>query len=143
MRPNRPKRVWDPDSGVLEIVQVILLLQAGFAVLSVFEVVTVGVTTGTMPLLVPSAMLATIAALTALVLVAGLGRRSALARRLVVVGEWLVVLGALVDLALALLMAKSGLDLMPMLTRLGLPIGVVVLLRRPRRSAVPLQGEPS
>lgn len=65
-----------------------------------------------------------------LLLTAGLDRRSYLARRLVIVGEVLVVLAALVDLALSVFLAQAPLDPVPLLTRLVLPVAVIALLRR-------------
>jgi len=140
MRSKKPRRVWNPDPGVLELVQVLVLLQAGFALLSALEVSLAGLFTGTLPLLVPTVAVTAATALATLVLVAGLGRHSSLARRLVVVGEALLVLGTLADLALALFLAGTLLDLVPMLTQLVLPVAVIVLLRksRPRREPTPL-----
>lgn len=127
--------MWDPDPGVIEVVQVLVLLQAGFALLSTLEAAFFGLDMGTLPLLVPTLAVTGAAALAALVLVAGLGRRSSRARLLLVLGEVLVVLVALVDLALAFFLAGTVLDLVPMLTRFVLPVSVIVLLRkrRPRR----------
>ena len=117
----------------------LLLLQAGFAVLSLLEAAAIGVTVSGLPLLLPTLVLTGGVAIGTLVLVSRLSRRSARARRLAVAGEVLIVLGALIDLTLALGMAGRTLELMPALTRLGLPIAVVVLLRKGRRPPEPIQ----
>lgn len=117
----------------------LLLLQAGFAVLSLLEAAAIGVTVSGLPLLLPTLVLTGGVAVGTLVLVSRLSRRSARARRLAVAGEVLIVLGALIDLTLALGMAGRTLELMPALTRLGLPIAVVVLLRKGRRPPEPIQ----
>lgn len=132
MRRTKERLRWDPDPGSLEVVRVLVLLQAGFALLSVVEVVAIGVFTGTLAVLGPAiALNAGIAGL-ALLLVAGLGRRSYLARRLVMTGEAFVVVTALVDLALAIIMAGRPLGVVTILTRVILPVGVIVVLRRTR-----------
>lgn len=117
----------------------LLLLQAGFAVLSLLEAAAIGVTVSGLPLLLPTLVLTGGVAIGTLVLVSRLSRRSARARRLAFAGEVLIVLGALIDLTLALGMAGRTLELMPALTRLGLPIAVVVLLRKGRRPPEPIQ----
>lgn len=132
MRKRKASLPWTPDPGLLGIVRVLLLLQAGFGLLSVFEVAFIGIFTGTLPLLAPTLALTFGTAVTILVLVASLQRRSHRARGLVIAGEIVVVLGALVDLGLALILTGEPLALVPTLTRLVLPVGVIVLLDRMR-----------
>lgn len=132
MRSKPRGVVWNPDPGVLCVARVLVLLQGGFVLLSTFEVVLLGLVTGTGALLVPTVALTGGAAAAVLVLGAGLGRCSYLARRLVIAGEVLVVLAALVDLAMSILLARAPLDPVPTLTRLVLPVAVIVLLRRSR-----------
>ena len=132
MRKRKARLPWTPDPGLLGIVRVLLLLQAGFGLLSVFEVGFIGIFTGTLPLLAPTLALTFGTAVTILVLVAALEQRSNRARGFVIAGEIVVVLGALVDLALALLLTGEPLGLVPTLTRLVLPVGVIVLLDRMR-----------
>jgi hypothetical protein len=139
VRRRRKRLVWNPDPGVLCVVRVLVLLQGGFVLLSTLEVALMGLFTGTIALLVPTVALTGGAAAVVLLLGAGLGRRSYLARRLVIAGEVLVVVAALVDLALAIVLAQAPLDPVPLLTRLVLPVAVIVLLRRSRtRVPVPL-----
>ena len=133
MRRKKRKLIWNPDPGVLCIVRVLVLLQAGFAFLSVFEAAVVGFSFGNLVALLPTIALTGGTALLVLFLVARLARRSYLARRLLLIGELVVVLGALVDLVLAVAIARQVLDPVPTLTRLVLPISVIVLLRRGRR----------
>lgn len=118
---------------MLGIVRVLLLLQGGFALLSTFEVVMTGVATGFLPALAPAVALTAATGLLFLVLAAWISRRSRIARRIAVAAEVTVVAVALVDLGLALFLAHAPLDLVPLLTRFVLPVGVIVLLRGPRR----------
>jgi hypothetical protein len=134
-RKKKQRLVWTPDSGVLAVVRVLVLLQAGFVLLSTLQAILLDLFMGNLALLVPTIALSGGTAVVVLALALGLGRRSYIARRLLMIGESLVVLGALVDLALAILLAGRPLDLVPTLTRLALPVAVIVLLRRSRTRA--------
>lgn len=112
--------------------RVLLLLQGGFALLSTIEVLLLGLISGTLPLLVPVVALTAATGIVVLALAAALGRGSYFARRLVITGEVVVLLIATVDFGLAVFLAKAPLDLMPFLTRVVLPIVVIVLLRKCR-----------
>jgi hypothetical protein len=50
--------------------------------------------------------------------------------------EGAVLFAAAADLVLALLLAHRPLELVPMLTRVALPIAVIVLMRRPVAKAM-------
>jgi hypothetical protein len=138
---RRRTLVWTPDPGVVEIVRVLLLMQAGFALLSTVGALAVGLFTGTLAPLQPTLAVSAGAAVAALILSARLGRRSWRARRLVMVGECLVLAGALVDLTLSLAIVHEPLGLVPVLTRIVVPVAVLVLLRR-QRARTPATSSP-
>jgi len=117
---------------MVELVCVLVLLQGGFVLLSTVEVLVVGLSTTSLGPLGPSMLLTAATACATLALVAGLRRRSHVARWLVMAGEAVVIVGALVDLGLAVFMTGAALGLVPILTRLALPALVIVLLRRDR-----------
>lgn len=144
---RRLRRRLDPGGAaaaapdVVDLARVLLLLQGAFAVLSAMEVGFFGLLTGA-PALLMSSMAATGGmAFLILALAAGLGRRSRLARRLTLVIEAFILLGAAVDLGLSLALAHAFLDPVPTLTRLVIPVAVVVLLRKASaRAAFPARG---
>jgi len=68
--------------------------------------------------------------LAALALVARVGLRKGRARRPVRVMQWSLLIWAAIDLALALLLAGNVLPMVGMVSRVGLPLAVLVLTRR-------------
>lgn len=122
-RPRQPV----PGSAV-DVARALLVVQGAVAATAALEV-AVWAAFG-MPVGVP-VLLTGGAALLTLALAAGVGRRSRLARRLVILAEVAWVALALVDMALAVALARRGLELVPVLTRILLPLAVVRLLRRP------------
>jgi hypothetical protein len=130
VRRKKAGRVWNPDPGIVTVVRVLLLLQGAFALLTTIEVLFLGLVTGTLAVLAPVVGLTLTTAVVVLALVAALGRGSTFARRLIVIGEVVVVLVAAVDLGLAVFLAKAPLDLVPFLTRVALPVAVIAFLRR-------------
>lgn len=131
--------MWNPDPGIVTVVRVLLLLQGAFALLSTFEVLFLGLVTGTLAVLAPVVGLTLTTAIVVLALSAALGRGSIFARRLVLIGEVVVILVAAVDFGLAVFLTKAPLDLVPFMTRVALPVAVIALLRRskPRLPAEP------
>ena len=118
--PNRlPTRV--------DVARILLLIQAAIAVVSLLETAVVGAAGGPLG---PATLLSAVFATGMLALVAGVGRRSRRARRIVIVVEWIVIAFAAIDLALAGILAHRSLELVPILTRLVLPLSVIRLLRR-------------
>jgi hypothetical protein len=117
---------------MVELVRVLVLLQGGFALLSTVEILVAGLSTTSLGPLGPSVLLTAATTGATFALVAGLGRRSHVARWLVMAGEAAVIVSALVDLGLAVFLAGTALGLVPTLTRLALPTLVIVLLRRDR-----------
>jgi hypothetical protein len=124
------------SASVIDLVRVLVLIQGGIALVSTIEVLfwaSFVDPTGTLGL---SVLLTGGVAVATLVLAAGLGRRFRPARRMVMGLEAIILLFALVDLGLAVFMADRLLGLVPLLTRVVLPITVIVLLhRRPVRAA--------
>lgn len=119
------------DRGLVEVAASLLLLQGSFTLLNALEAGLSGLVSGTWPVLLPA--IGVNAAATALVLAvaAGLRRRSRRARRLALLVECLTLLIAAVDLGLSVALAREPFDLMPTVTRIVLPVVVIVLLRRP------------
>jgi hypothetical protein len=70
------------------------------------------------------------AAVLTLLAARGVARRSRRSRRLAVSLELIVVFFAVIDLLLAVFLAKRGLELVPVLTRLVLPLALLHILRR-------------
>jgi hypothetical protein len=124
-----------PDPTVVDLARVLVLLQGAFAVLSTVEL-GVWAIFGGIGTLAPSFALTAAAAVATLSLAAGLGRRARRSRRLVLWVEGAVLFAAAADLVLALLLAHRPLELVPMLTRVALPIAVIVLMRRPVAKAM-------
>ena len=116
------------DTSVLGVVRVLLLIQGGIAVLSTIEVAVTGMALG--PAVAPLVILNLLAAILTLGAARGVARRSRRSRRLAISLEWIVLAFAIIDLALALFLAQRSLELVPVLTRLALPVAVIRLLRR-------------
>jgi hypothetical protein len=119
------------NPGTSGIVRVLLLLQGGFALLSVLEVVFMGLVSGTLPVLVPVAAITGVLAIATLWLAAGLRSGSRRGRRLTFAIEGFVLLGGLADLGLSLAFSHAFLDPVPAVTRLLIPTAIIVILRRP------------
>ena len=116
------------DTSLLGVVRVLLLIQGGIAILSTLEVAVAGMALG--PAVAPLVVLNLLAAALTLGAARGVARRSRRSRRLAISLEWIVLGFAVIDLALALFLAKRSLELVPVLTRLALPVAVIRMLRR-------------
>jgi len=116
------------DTSVLGAVRILLLIQGGIAVLSTVEVAVAGMALG--PAVAPLVLLNLVAAVLTLFAARGVAGRSRPARRLAITLEWAVLVFAVLDLLLAIFLANRGLELVPVLTRLVLPIAVIHTLRR-------------
>lgn len=132
------------DTSLIEVVRILVLLQGAIALTSALEAAILGAAFAGSA--TPSFILTAGGALVTLSLAAALGRRARRARRLVIWLEigWLLV--AVVDLALAVFLARRALEPVPILTRLVLPLAIVYLLRRPALRtafAPPPAGEPA
>lgn len=118
----------DFDTSVVGIVRTLLLIQGAIAVLSTIEVAIAGAAQGIGP--GPIVLLTAGAAAVTLGLARQLGRRSRRGRKAAIWIELVVLLFATVDLLLAVALARRGLELVPVMTRIVLPTAVIRLLRR-------------
>ena len=116
------------DTSALGVIRTLLLLQGGIAVMSTLEALVAAATFGPFSALV--VVLTGGAAFLTLMSARGVVRRSRRARTTAIWLEGFVLAFAVVDLILAILLAKRGLELVPVLTRIVLPIAVIRLLRR-------------
>ena len=114
--------------SLVDIIRVLLLVEAGIAVVMALEGLAAILFAG--PLGAATAVLGVAGAILMLLLTRGVGRRSRLARKLTLWIQAGIVLVALIDLVLAVVIAQRGLELVPLLTRVALPISIFVLLRR-------------
>lgn len=123
-------RTTHPADELIEIARVLLLIQGAVAFVAMVEVAIVTAATAGSTLV--SAVLTAAAAIGTLLLSAQIRRRSRRARRVAVVLQVLWLIGATIDLLLAVFLAKRGLELVPILTRIVLPTALFRLLRRPQ-----------
>ena len=122
------------DTGVLDIVRVLLLLQGAIAFVNAIEAL-VGSTAFGLPL--SPAFLATASgALATLWLAARIGRRSRRVRKVVFIAQIVWMVFAAIDLLLSLFLTQTPLELVPLLTRVVLPAAILYLLRRPATRAL-------
>lgn len=114
--------------SLVDVIRVLLLVEAGIAVVMSIEALFSLAFAG--PAAVPIAVLGLVGATTAFILVRGVGRRSRVARKVTLWLQAGILLVALIDSGLAIVVAQRGLELVPTLTRVVLPISIFVLLRR-------------
>ena len=124
--PPAPTDVSRPRD-LVEVVRVLVLLQGAVLVASTLESLFFLAIFG--PLTGPTVVLTAVAAALTLAVAWGIGRRSRRARRIALVAEAAIVAGALLDLALSIVMAGQVLPLVAIVTRLLLPIAVIAILR--------------
>lgn len=110
------------------VVHILVLVQAAIGVALAIEAAIFLSFTGAAA--IPIALGGAVAALAMLVVAGGLGRRARWARRLALIGESAVLLLALADTVLALLTGTILPPPMAVLTRVVLPLAVILLLRR-------------
>jgi hypothetical protein len=113
----------------METLRVVLLLQGGMAVLAAVESTLWLVLTGP-PTQLVSVALTGVGAVVTLVLAARIVHGHRPARVLVLVVELGILAMAVIDLALAVLLARGSIGMMPGLTRVALPIAAIGLLVR-------------
>ena len=130
--PAPPTDEAPPDSRV-DVVRILLLIQGGIAVTSTIEVFLVGAFTGFF--IAPLIVLTLLAATITLWASRGVRLRSRRARSVTLWAEGTILFFALVDLLLAIFLARRGLALVPTVTRIVLPIAIMRTLRRPRVKA--------
>ncbi len=116
------------DSRV-DIIRILVLVEAGIALVMALEALAALAFSG--PLAAPVVVAAGLAAMGTLWLVRGIGRRSRRARKITLWLQVGILFFAALDLALAVAIAQRGLEMVPFLTRVVLPITVFRLLRKP------------
>lgn len=109
---------------------VLLTVQGIIATIATVEVGLVAAATG--GALGPAVVLTGCGASLSFVAARGLRNRSRRARRLAVAIQILWLMAAAVDLALAIALARRGLEIVPILTRIALPMAIFRILRRPQ-----------
>ena len=117
------------DDSLLDVIGLLVLLQGGIAVVSTLEAGILGAVVGGGALVLTVINL--VGAGVALIASWGIRRRSRVARKTVIWIQIGVLVVAGLELLLAIFLAKRGLELVPVLTRVALPIAVIRLLRRP------------
>ena len=119
--------------GILELARVLVLLQGAVLVATTLEaLVWAGFFRPTAgPSIVLSGGSAALTLAAAWALGRPVGRLVRLARRWTLIAETGVIALALIDLGLAFAIAGAPFGLVPALTRLAIPIAVIVLLRQP------------
>ena len=115
------------DDSLFEIVRILVFLQVAIATVTAIEALLVGAFMGAPgPGVVTGA-----AALTTGVFYVGLGRRSPRSRKWLVRFQVGWIFFGVVDLLLAIFLARRGLELVPILTRFVLPYAIFRILRKP------------
>jgi len=114
------------QSTPVDVARLLVLIQASIAVVTLIEIM---VMTGTGAPLGVVVLVNTAFAIGLLLLVRGIGRRSSAARRATLWVEVMVLTLAAIDLALSLLTAQRVLELVPLLTRVAIPLAVFRILR--------------
>ncbi|MBF6605482.1 MAG: hypothetical protein IVW53_07875 [Chloroflexi bacterium] len=128
-RPLRPA----PPDDIVELVRIIVLLQAATLTLATLETTVWFVAFG--PTVGPSLALTAMSAMLTYATAVGLRRHARWARRVTLVAESLVFAGGSIDAVLALVVAGGPPPLVVALTRIAVPVLVIVLLRRPTARA--------
>ena len=116
-------------ADALEVVRVVVLLQAATLVLTTLETAVWVLAFG--PDVVPSLVVTGASAMLTFATAWGLGRGARWARRVTLVAETLICAGGLLDGVLALVVTGGPPPLMVVLTRISAPLLVIALLRRP------------
>ena len=119
-----------PADELIDLAAILVFVQGLVAFVAAIEI---GIVTAAMGgITVASFALTGLAAIVTLALPRGLRRRSRRARKTVVVLQVLWLFSATVDLLLALFLARRGLEPVPTITRIIIPIVVFRILRRPQ-----------
>lgn len=123
-----------PADELIEVARILVFVQGMVALVAAFEVGVVAAATG--GLLLPAFLLTALGAIATLALASGIRRRRRRARTAVVTIQVFWLIGAGIDLLLAVFLARRGLEIVPLLTRIVLPIALFRILRRPHVRAV-------
>jgi hypothetical protein len=123
------ERTTGQSGDLVEVVRVLVLMQGAILVATTIEAAIFGLAFG--PASRPAVLLTAGAAILTLTTARGLGRRRRWARRLTIIAEIGVLAGGLLELGLALAFTGAAIGIVPILTRLVVPIIVIVALREP------------
>ena len=116
------------DSRV-DTIQILVLIEAAIASVMAIEALAAVAFGG--PAAAPIVVAALVAAGATLWMVRGIGRRSKKARKMAIWLQVGILVFAALDLVLAIIVAQRSLELVPLLTRVVLPVGVFTMLRKP------------
>ena len=123
---EKPLTVRD-DNSLIEIVRILVFVQAVIAIVTAIEALLVGTLMGS-----PTPGVVTgIAVMLTIVFYVGLGRRLPRSRKWLVRFQVGWIIFGTIDLLLAVFLANRGLAMMPMLTRFVLPYAIFRILRKP------------
>jgi hypothetical protein len=123
------ERTTGQAGDLVEVVRVLVLMQGAILVATTIEAAIFSVAFG--PAAGPGVLLTGGAAVLTLATSRGLGRGRRWARRLTVGAECAILAGAILELALSVLLAGATFGIVPTLTRLVVPIVVIVAIREP------------
>jgi hypothetical protein len=118
-----------PADELIDVARLLVFVQGMVGFVAAFEVGVVAVATG--GLLLPAFLLTAVGAVATLALASGIRRRRRRARTAVVTLQVFWLIGAAIDLLLAVFLARRGLEIVPLLTRIVLPVALFRVLRRP------------
>lgn len=121
------------SGDLVEVARVLVLMQGAVLVATAIEAAIFGLAFG--PAAGPAFLFSACAAVLTLATARGLGRRRRWARRVTIVAEAAIFAGALLELGLSLLVLGAGIGLVPILTRLVVPVVVIAALRSPAARA--------
>jgi len=129
-RPVVPAPPMQPDESWLEVVRILLLVQGAIAAVTTVEALVASAISGFATLFLVA--LNGIGAAATLLVSGRVARRRRKARRLAVAFQagWLIL--AVVDLALTLFLTGQPFELVPILTRIALPLTIYRMLRSRR-----------
>jgi len=116
------------DGGTIAVVRILLLIQGAIAAVALIEAVVFGVAFGAP--LSAVVLLTGAGAILTLWFAAAVVRRSRRARKLTLGLQGLWLGSAAIDLLLAVLLTQRGLELVPLLTRVVLPLTIIALLQQ-------------
>ena len=121
------ERTTGQTGDLVEVARVFVLMQGAVLVATTIEAAIFGVAFG--PAAGSAFVLTACAAVLTLATARGLGRRRRWARKVTIVAEVAILAGALLELGLSLLVLGAAIGLVPILTRVVVPIVVIAALR--------------
>ena len=130
--PPQPGSGPPPNTGTCDIACVLLVLQAGIALVTLLGMVAVAVALGSLAAVGGLVLLALAKVVLQLVLAAGLARLWGWARRMGIAFEIAALAGGMLNLAVGVVpQIDGGMGFLALLTNLALPVTVLILLLSP------------